>query len=71
VKKLSTYLNGVSLLAYRVGDVVDCADATARMLLLEGWAERLEHDGPLVNEEPPASIREIIEHHRESHKARL
>ena len=42
VKKLASTLNGIDLSKFRVGRCVEVPDKVARMLLLEGWAERVE-----------------------------
>ena len=39
IKKFAYFLNGVDLRALRVGECVDLPAATARMMVLEGWAE--------------------------------
>lgn len=44
IKKFASFLNGVDLRAVRVGECVDLPAATARMIVLEGWAETV---GPL------------------------
>ena len=38
-KKFASFLNGVDLRNVRVGECVDLPAATARMMVLEGWAE--------------------------------
>ena len=39
IKKFAYFLNGVDLRALRVGECVDLPAATARMMVLEGWAK--------------------------------
>jgi hypothetical protein len=41
-RKFAIRLNGVDLSAIKVGDVVDLPAHDAAMLILEGWAERVE-----------------------------
>ena len=45
-KKLAAILNGVDLSKVAVGDLIIVPEATAAMLIREGWAE-------LVPDEPP------------------
>jgi hypothetical protein len=46
-KKLAAVLNGVDLSKVSVGDVIIVPEATAAMLIREGWAELV------LNEPPP------------------
>jgi hypothetical protein len=38
-RKLAACLNGIDLSAFRVGDVHDLPNASAAMLIAEGWGE--------------------------------
>jgi hypothetical protein len=38
-RKLAAFLNGVDLSAFRVGDVRELPNASAAMLIAEGWGE--------------------------------
>jgi hypothetical protein len=42
IRKLAHQLNGVDLTSLTVGDVVHLPDRDAQMLVLEGWAERVD-----------------------------
>ena len=44
IKKLASVLNGVDLSLVAVGDVIRVPEATAAMLIREGWAELLRGD---------------------------
>jgi hypothetical protein len=39
IRKLALCLNGVDVSQLHVGDVVDLPERSARLLLMEGWAE--------------------------------
>lgn len=39
IRKLASILNGVDLSKFHVGDVLVVPEATAAMLIREGWAE--------------------------------
>ena len=45
IKKLAPLLNGIDLSKYDVGDILQVPEATAAMLIREGWAE-LVPDAP-------------------------
>ena len=45
IKKLAPLLNGIDLSKYDVGDILQMPEATAAMLIREGWAE-LVPDAP-------------------------
>jgi hypothetical protein len=45
-KKLASLLNGVDLSKVSVGDVIIVPEATAAMLIREGWAELVPDDPP-------------------------
>ncbi|MGH9145924.1 MAG: hypothetical protein ACRD1Q_04390 [Vicinamibacterales bacterium] len=40
-RKLAERLNGVDLTGFRAGEVIELPDQAARMLLAEGWAEKV------------------------------
>jgi hypothetical protein len=42
IKKLAPVLNGVDLSLVTVGDVIRVPEATAAMLIREGWAELMK-----------------------------
>ena len=46
IKKLAPVINGIDLTARNVGDVFDCSDFEARMLVSEHWAEWAESEPP-------------------------
>jgi hypothetical protein len=46
IRKPALCLNGIDVSDVRVGDIVDLPDRAARLLLLEGWAERTPDDPP-------------------------
>lgn len=71
IKKLAELLNGINLNPYRVGEEFDCAEGVGRMLILEGWAEPVESESGLDNEQPPEPLWEIIEQVRSGHKNRF
>lgn len=51
-RKLAPVLNGVDISKSAIGDVLDLPDATARMLVAEGWAELVtDHIGPPIRPE--------------------
>ena len=50
-KKLAALLNGIDVSALKVGDILELPDSAARMLILEGWAERL--DNPQLTKSSP------------------
>jgi hypothetical protein len=52
-RKFAERLNGVDLSAFRAGEVIELPDQAARMLLAEGWAEK-------VVENPPPMTRPAI-----------
>ena len=39
IRKLAPVINGIDLTSHKVGDVIELPNATAMMLILEGWAE--------------------------------
>ena len=43
-RKLADYLDGIDLSAYRPGDVISMSPAQTRLLIAEGWAERMSDD---------------------------
>ena len=44
IKKLASALNGVDLSNVQIGDVIRVPEATAAMLIREGWAELVRTD---------------------------
>ena len=66
-------LDGVDVSCRLVGEMFDCPDPEARMLLLEEWAALVEPPlttdvGPLANEPPKPSVLQIIDLHRDGKK---
>ncbi len=51
IRKLALCLNGVDISDLRVGEEVDLPERSARILIADGWAERIE---PLA---PPRALR--------------
>jgi hypothetical protein len=43
IRKLAPILNGVDLSQVKIGDVIYVPEATAAMLIREGWAELVPH----------------------------
>jgi hypothetical protein len=43
-RKLADYLDGIDLSEYRPGDVISMSTAQTRLLIAEGWAERMSDD---------------------------
>ena len=43
-RKLADYLDGIDLSAYRPGDVISMSPWQMRLLIAEGWAERISDD---------------------------
>jgi hypothetical protein len=70
-KKLAELLNGVNLSPYRVGDEFDCPEWVGRMLILEAWAEPVDSESGLDNEQPTGYVWDIIEEFRDGHKNRF
>ena len=83
VKKLAEVLNDVDLTDRTVGQVFDCPEHDARMLLLEGWAESVgatrvdspdlstTGNGSFENAQVSQSVWQVIEVHREGKKDKL
>jgi hypothetical protein len=79
-KKLSLFINGVDLRSRNVGEVFDCADESARMLVLEGWAEYVDPPPPTLSEtdpgvfvfeQPTLPFWLVIDSHRNGKKEKL
>jgi len=69
VKKLAHVLDGVDISSRTVGEIFDCPEAEARMLVLEEWAELVEPPlttdaDPLENEPHNSSVLQNIHLHR-------
>ena len=58
VRKLALSLNGVDVSQLRVGEVAELPDRSARLLLIEGWAERVRDDPPTPLRSPGPSLSE-------------
>jgi hypothetical protein len=43
-RKLADYLDGIDLSEYRAGDVISMSPWQMRLLIAEGWAERISDD---------------------------
>ena len=43
-RKLADYLDGIDLSEYRPGDVISLSPWQTRLLIAEGWAERMSDD---------------------------
>lgn len=80
LKKLALVLNGIDLTSRVVGEVFDCYDDGARLLVLEGWAEFVDPPpAPLcevipelfVDERPNLPFWHVIESHRNGKKDKL
>jgi hypothetical protein len=46
IRKPALRLNGIDVSDVRVGDIVDLPERDARLLRLDGWAERVDGDPP-------------------------
>lgn len=79
LKKLALVLNGIDLTSRSVGEVFDCSDDGARMLVMEGWAEFVDPPAPLcdvaidlfVFERPNLPFWHVIDSHRNGKKNKL
>jgi hypothetical protein len=80
LKKLALFLDGIDLTSRKVGEIFDCSDEGARLLVLEGWAEFVdplpEPLGTVIPEvfvfEPPnLPFWYVIEFHRNGKKDKL
>ena len=80
LKKLALFLNGIDLTSRNVGEIFDCPDEAARLLVLEGWAEFVDPlPEPLgtvipevfVFERPNLPFWYVIEYHRNGKKDKL
>ena len=49
VRKLAPVLNGVDLSKVEVGDVIAVPEATAAMLIREGWAELVQNGDKIAD----------------------
>ncbi len=47
-RKFALRLDGVDVSTHRVGDAFDLPDQSARLLMLEGWAEPVEEFEPIL-----------------------
>jgi hypothetical protein len=47
IRKLASIINDVDLSTFQVGDVIRVPEATAAMLIREGWAELVNGDKTL------------------------
>jgi hypothetical protein len=55
-RKLAECLNGVDISAFRVGEVIELPDQAARMLIAEGWAEKVvDYAGPRIRPAIPST----------------
>jgi hypothetical protein len=80
LKKLALSLDGVDLTSRKVGEIFDCSDEGARLLVLEGWADFVDPlPEPLgsvipevfVFERPNLPFWYVIEDHRNGKKDKL
>ena len=80
LKKLALVLNGIDLTSRTVGEVFDCYDDGARLLVLEGWAEFVDPLPPplcdvnpdlFIDERPNLPFWHVIESHRNGKKDKL
>ena len=70
-KKLALVLNGFDLSPYKVGEEFSCSPADGRMIVQEGWAQPVNHNGHKITVEPPhESILAIIDRLRDGLKER-
>ena len=78
-KKLALFLNGIDLTAREVGEIFECPDPAARMLVLEDWAEFVDpppaplesNHAMFVFEEPNLPFWIVIDSHRNGKKDKL
>ncbi len=83
VKKLAEVLNDVDLTDRTVGQIFECPERDARMLILEGWADGLgtppvdqrespePDNGSFENAQLSQSVWQVIDLHREGKKDKL
>jgi hypothetical protein len=80
LKKLALVLNGIDLTSRTVGEVFDCSEDAARLLVLEGWAEFVDpapepfwddHPDLVVFERPTLPFWFVIDSHRNGKKDKL
>ena len=48
IRKLANYIDGIDLMPFSVGDVLDMPLYEASLLMAEGWAEPVFYDKPQI-----------------------
>lgn len=80
LKKLALFLDGIDLTSRVVGEIFDCSEESARLLVLEGWAEFVDpmaelfwddHPDLVLFEKPSLPFWFVIDSHRDGKKDKL